>query len=62
MKSKWGGAYEYLVPGAKVPGETRILVKCFPSTKKCIYGWTTNHYWQIYEFTNLPDVPGGSPS
>jgi hypothetical protein len=58
-KAAWGGAFEYEVPGAKIPGRTRLLVKC--TDGKCKYGWTDTHYWKIYEFPKLPDVAGGSP-
>jgi len=58
-KDKWGGSWEYDVPGAVLPGRTRLLVNC--KNGKCVYGWTDSHYWKIHEFPKLPEVPGGPP-
>ena len=51
----WSGAWEYTVPGAKDPGNSRILVKELPDGRK-VMGWTTDHYKTIHPF-KAPHFP-----
>ncbi|MEV1005623.1 RHS repeat-associated core domain-containing protein [Nonomuraea sp. NPDC050202] len=54
---KWAGAKEWEVPGAKNPGETRILEKTLPDGRT-VMGWSQDHYKTIHEFSapHFPDA------
>ncbi|MEV8058855.1 DUF6531 domain-containing protein [Streptomyces antimycoticus] len=56
-EAPWKNAEEYTVPGAKDPGNSRILVKTLPDGRK-VMGWTTDHYDTIHPFTapHFPDA------